>query len=475
MESLRKKIDKAVEKYVNNNNEQIAKTNIKKEGIIEIKNNVLDLLGEEFGSNIMDLDNNYIKGINSKIYQTKKRWRDKEMEDSSLLMKKVKKVSLLYETAPDISEKFSKLYGAANPDAFKKHLLDQLDLWYYNNNAFLIGFEYIEDKHNYQVERAIFNDIQKLISLEVILYRKNTKKSTLEMPEALNSVAFNFSRDKNMKNSMKLSNKKNHFRYVYQIDDDSAFETIIGAEALKSDIISEVLRNGITNVLNAYDMKVFLYVISQRGSNFFVDGKIAIPLVDIVKVVFPSDSSTYYEKCRISLHKMAYQRFSVLTKNSRGLTVGILDSVYIGKNNKQGQEMVELTISEAIVSDLLKRRTMKIYEDSFLKLKEPASQVLIFKLQSRRVSHFSQKSNKAKSESVPLDISFFRNSLYFSNSRVYENIKVIERSMNEMVSNSLIVKDYKRQGYTFYVSFLPLTEEERRDLLEENKEEVIAL
>lgn len=470
--------DKIEKHYCAKYNEMLKDNNYKKEDLkllmIEVcsdyQNEFKDFKGDSFFIAIIDSEK---QASRIRIRRTRQRWSKKEIEGTNSSLEKESELLTEIFNSDMLDKSFEELYGAKDPTAIFRMRVAELSKWADNNKNLLITFRYFKDKAEYQKDKAIMNDLKYIIVRIIEVYIKE-KNRYIEMPESVSNVAFNFSRDKSIDTSNEVKKEINgqenlYYEDVYIIDDETMFKTLIGVETTKDDAISKVLEKRIMNVLNTHDMRIFLHVLSQRDLQFFDTRKIIIPIFDIVKNTMPSTNSHYYNRCKASLHKMAHIRLSVVDKELRGLTFGVFDRVLISKID--GVEIATISVSEDIVNDLVKRRTINLYKGHLNKLEEPASQIIIFNLQAKRISHLSNSDNNK--ELAIYNMSYFRSILYFTNKRYDRNAVVVEESLQELKDNNLVIKDFKRKGYDFYLEFIPLTEKEKTDLRDRGEDELI--
>lgn len=118
-----------------------------------------------------------------------------------------------------------------------------------------------------------------------------------------------------------------------------------------------------------------------------------------------------------------------------------------------------MIVNNNVVNDYFMDRTVKLYKDVIDKVESDASKVLLFRLQKERV-----RCSMEGTDIFDTNMNFFRRTLYFSNKRRNENIKMVEKALNEIVSHNIMLKSYKRDKDMFRLEFYPMTE---RDLIGE--------
>jgi len=410
---------------------------------------------------LIEINNDTIRLIRERINKTKKRWYKKELSEKGELYKEVEIIAKgLYNQLPsDEKDKFKIMYGVADYKELKKVRIAELKEWLQNNQIPVTHFRYINLKTQYQIQQAIINDI-KFIILNTLMekFPYGKQSAIMQMPELMGMIPYDYTnRVKiNVANVVEKGYEK-YFVDKYYIDDDKYFELSINMEVLQQDVTLSVLK-----VLNYRDAMVFSSVISRRDENFYSTREIIVDIGDITKEIFKSRGKNNYIAVKESLYKLQSVSSGVVDSSLSGFTIKIFDKVKIQQN------VAKIIVSVDIVDEFIRHNTINMYKENINKFKLHSSKILIFRLQSERI-----KCDSETKEESPLflktNINFFRGSLYFSNKKRQDNIRMIENTLDEIVENKVTLKKYKRKGDMFILEFLPLTKQERKDLLYHEK------
>lgn len=440
-----------------------------------LKRECIDELNEKYGENLINITENDLNQLKSNISKTKERWGKKELKTEEGLEEEMELARMLYKDSLT-SKRFTEIYKVNSLKELHLKRKEEMEEWIRIEKLPIISFKYLGKKTGFQVERAVKNDIRLLImEYHLDKYEKADECYIIEMPNTISNVPFEANERgqkldmENVKESNIQGVNKRYYGHLYKASEDKSFESILEVEALMDNAISQILDMKNIKVLNADDFSVFSYIISKRELNFYARGQITLPIEDIAEGVFGKKTTYNYRRCKASLFKLGNIRISVINEELRGFTIGILERVVIGKHAKGDIDVANITINEDIIEDFIKKRTTLLYKDSLNNLKNQSSQVLVFDLQAERISHFAENSPSQKLE---LHMSYFRAKLLLANKREDRNINKIVEALEEMKNNNLIIKEYERARDFFYITFLPFTKKEKRDLID-RKEEII--
>mgnify|MGYP007098875618 CR=1 FL=1 len=450
----------------------------------------LDFVLQELENEVKDLveiDRDILAVFEKNIRATKRRWVNKELNGGKGLYKEVEVIATdVYEKLKqkNSEEQFYEIYEAKTPiDLMKKRVIELND-WAQDINKHIASYRYIEYKKEYQIKRAIINDI-KYIGLKILkekyptgnVEKNNDKKEILQFPETLR-FPINYTNrsniklrkaDKNLIESLEEIDKnlidgKEYLIDKYYIDDERIFHSLVATELLE-DIATEA----VLSTLNATDIKVLMYLLSARDQLFYKTGEIIVETSEIVEEIYKSDNAGNYQAVRNSIHRLSSINSGVFTSSSMGFSVKIID--YFKILVSDNVEQIKVRINFKIVDDFVKSRTINMYKDIIANFKQDSAKILIFHLQRHRIAFLSDPKNEKK-QWISCNMSFFRSALYFNNKKKNANIKVIEKALDEIVKSGITVKSYVRKGDVFYINFYPMSEKEKKDLLIDNKKEL---
>ena len=412
--------------------------------------------------NIVDIDKEALSLVSDRIQKTKRRWIKREEEANVGFAKEIDLAKQLFKMVDD-EKKFKITFEVDNPDELIELRKEEMEEWKNDRDRLLGEFIYIKSKHLSQIQAAIKNDIEclsyKYIKDNISHY--NSLKIS-EMPHTIQAIPVDYTNKSLIGDGINPETigvqKENEQYFVnkYYIGESTIFESVVDAQILKTG----TLRNAV-KMLNTYDRRILLYLLSSRDElSFCSTREVIVSIGDIVKNCFQSQGAKNYLRAKESLFKMQYLTTGVIDDELKGFTIKILDNVEI--YNINGREDARVIFNIDIVNDFVNRKTTSMYKDVIDRFKLPASEILIFKLQKERISLHSKRANPM---SIKVNLSFFRSCLFFSNKQKVRNIEIVENSLKEIVDSKITLKSYKRKGDVFELEFYPFTEKEELDLL----------
>lgn len=424
---------------------------------------------EEKLSTELNIDEYYNK-ISRNVSQTKKRWVNKELTFN-------KNTCLYQEIAIEAPknlkkfgiDKFSVLYNnITSIEDLKIERIKELKKWCNDDTYFLSNFPYIYDKKKSQIYTALRNDIL----LHIASYIKKecpTGKSdiTVTVPNLLTEIPIDCGYKKIEYNNEVTSIQGKEKKYVYNdyfIDESTLFRTYADIEFLKE----KALQKAFSRALNSTDIKIFAYIMTLRDENFFNSRTIVVDIGDIVRNVFESDGSRNYKTIKDSLFKLSELQIQTISENTLGFNYSIFDNVdiYLDINGKT--EMATIIVNDYIVQQFTKHQTISMYKRKIDKFILDSSKIMVFPLQHERI-----RCHIKNNLTIVLNYDYFRGKLRLSNKRKKDNLKIITKTLQELVKNSTVIKDFKPKGYVFSITFYPITDSELHDLLSKEQLNVI--
>lgn len=419
--------------------------------------------------NLLSVTTETLSSVSRNRLQTKRRWLNSELKTEGLYHEEINVVARgVYDQFQSEPHKCEQLYGFATWDELKENRIRELNEWASNHKVSVSEFRYIAGRPIRAIRTAITNDIVYCV-LSTILERcpHGMQSAILEMPHSLSSVPIDYTkRSRISENAVINYGHEQYFLDKYFIDDETFLENLMNVEILRTGVISNVLKT-----LNSTDIHVFLYVMSLRDENFFNTREIVVDIGDTVRHIFSSDGQKNYTTVKESLFRMQFLNSGAIDASLRGFSVKIFDNVTI-YTSETGKESARITVNVDIVTEYVKNQTINMYKEIIDRFNLDSSKIAIFPLQRERI-RCAANSEPGTPLVFKTNLNFFRGILYLSNRKKAHNIKVIETMLVELIENHIAVKSYERKGDNFVIEFSPITDQERRDLLNQNENYLI--
>lgn len=399
-------------------------------------------------------------------YMTKKRWYEKEISEEAGLHQEINVVakSLFEDTLKGDTEMFRQVYGCSNPDELKELRLKELKEWVEDDSIPLCHFRYVKDKTSRQIVSALKNDIKYYFYERIFNECPRGKYNDVStVPMSIANIPVDYTNRAKMSVSDVIDDgEEKYFLDKYQISDTKIFESRINVEILKRGMVTEVLK-----WLNAKDIEIFNYclTVGLTDENFLTTRQIIVDIGDIVKNVYPgSQGAPSYKAVKESLYRMQYINTGIVDDSSlRGFTTKLFDNVEISANSS-GKETARIFVNIDIITQYIQNNTISYYSDVIRNFKLSTSKIGIYAIQRERI-HLATVQPEAEELVFETNYNFFRGIFLFSSKRKHEHIKTIEKMLDEIVENKIAIKYYKRKGDRFKLVFYPISEQERKDLI----------
>lgn len=420
---------------------------------------------------IVEVTSDMIKAIANGRHKIKKRWVEKALSDpQSSFFTEIQVLSPgLFERNAEV---FQSVFGCNTPAELEPLIRAELETWLKDTKTPIVTFRYIKDKNDMSKSKAFFNDMKyQLFSLIKKISPTGDNDGIIEMPNSMTQFPFSitgrevFDQTKIVKRKLPTSDENEYFIITHYIDSDTYLENLLDVEILKSGIINNALKT-----LNVVDLRVFRYVLSLRGEDFFSKGEIQVNIGNVVRHVFEADSARNYQAVRESLIKMKYISPVLISKKTSHY-LSIFSEVWFYNSTDNGTQMATIDVSKSLIKEYIKNQIIRFYRRNLDQLQSDTSKILIFALQRERIN-LSMHAKREEPIVFRTNIDFFRRILLFSDKKRSRTIKVIEQSLSEIVSQHVVIKNHYREADLFVLEFYPISEQERIDLLPEQQEEL---
>lgn len=447
----------------------------------------------EINSNKVKHKDGYNK-LKNKIKRTKKRWYDIEIKDSGK--------SNYYDVLRNIENLIKlrkidlKAFDCSDFKEFEEKELKKIREWYKSEERLLVSFPYFNSKNLKSQRVAMKNDI------DFLLHKGTERKNRKSTPFPLTPSKLPFSsgnksvfpiteNEDNTKYEQEILN--NDYITVVTIDKDSVIKNnnklfmtsdiqkekdimnkVYSTTKGKSEI-ANVNRRGMMletiKILGDLDRNVLFQVIRRVDDNsdeFVNRGMVRFKLNSVVKDIYAVDSSKNAKAVRLSLKKMKEMNISKYNENIRGMWFSLIDTLYIDNDDN-----VVVVLGSVLKEEILNMRTIQIYDDVIMQLKNSVAKLIIFILQEKRIK-IAIENQKKYGEQCKDKVLFFRTSylfftisLYYSKKNKKRFIQSIVDGLNELKEQNVLIDDFYVKEDYFYIYFKQFTEDELRIIAEE--------
>ena len=401
---------------------------------------------------------------------TKKRWIGIEFKNSCNLLDKIQKqASSIYNT--DIAA-FKLTYKANNLDELKKdmndlqHLTDdKLLSWSKDNSSYFSEFEYLERKTRRQQLQSFKSDFDWFV-LHYIKKNINIHNS-ISMPISVSYLPVDISGRKKISldtiaciTTRNVNNKEEQYYYDMQKYNDTQISTYIDINYVQKNSLQHAFKH-----FNALDILIFIYILSQKKSDFFETRKIIVDISDIVKNVFSTSGAKNYDTVEGSILKMANIQMQYIVKGHSGFISRIFSEVFLNEseiaNTTKKNTTATIFVSDIIVSELMEKQTLNIYGDKINDISSEALS-LVCAIQGRRMKFYGEGKNIT--EDI-LHYYFFQLKFRMSDKRKKRNLPIIKGILEELQKNHIIIKEFTQVADTFQIIYYDLTRKEIKNFV----------
>lgn len=421
--------------------------------------------------NLMEVTTETITAVAKRREMTKRRWLTKEFKDGNRtgLQRELEMLLYWYEKQNENSVgSVDSIYGVSTFEEAKEKAVNKLKEWGRNQESLLCSFPYLNDKSPAQIESAFKNDGRYLLIKNMIAkYPKGEKGTVVSMPNSITSFPYDPTNRVRI-SGMELENQ--HYKEVYYINDKTRFESRLKVDAIQEGLMQENLK-----LLNSTDHDILFYLMSMNHEALYQPIPMVVEIGEIVRSVYDTDGKKNYLSVKESLIKMDFMELRVIDESTlRSTKVEIFSKVTIEMDEVSEREVARIIFSEDLIHEFVKNQTVSIYKKIIDSFKLNSTKVLIYPLQRQRIYSASLEP-EGENIFFKTNLSFFRGALVFGNSKRSAQIKVIEKALDEIISNKITLKSYQRIGDNFKLEFYPFTETEKRDLLSNNAPEKFLL
>ncbi|MEH7590242.1 hypothetical protein V7247_26215, partial [Priestia megaterium] len=320
---------------------------------------------------------------------------------------------------------------------------------------------YLDSKMNYQIEKAFHTDFTFLIA-EIILEKYNGNLSNW-IDKRLNSwveapIFSNESHSLKTNMEVKTNSQEVVLYNDYKVDEEYFIRTIIPVNDNQT-VLSK--RN---MVLDPKDSQIIQFALSQRDEMFYKEKTVTLDLADIVKEIYNSKGVKNYEAVEARIMKIARYHVEGVAKkkNSRDtkFAINFFQKAVIETDEVTGRRYATIVFSDDTHQGFLNQQFVQIYSDVIKKFKDNSlSSLLLYAFQKERLDCYLQE--KSYTHFYPYQ--YFASKVRFRSKKIDVNLKLINESLAEFVSNQVLIQNYQQKLQGFEISFIPLQNYEIQD------------
>ncbi|MBM7634210.1 hypothetical protein [Geomicrobium sediminis] len=355
------------------------------------------------------------------------------------------------------SSAFQRHFQAVTVEEATSDILEEIEAWAKDPSKKMSDYRYIREKHDYQIKAVLESDLIVEITEILTSYPGGIKGLISEEPDAYITNPVSTPKKITYKRSQTLVDQDGEQMELLtekDFEQNESFQVLFGSQGS--------LELDAQRAMDPIDREVFGAIINHRSANFLKTRIITVKLGELVRDVHgPRKSSKYYQGMRNRLAKLRSLTFRLVQEGKETAVFGFLDKVQY--YDEDSTEIAEITINSYVHQQFVERQTTKIYSEMLQGLSNNISRSIVFILQKERFAEYSQESI-ALDEEQQYDYGFFNRRITFNTRNQNSNMDIIELAMQEIMSNNICIKDYRRVQDVFYVKFLPITDTELADL-----------
>lgn len=410
----------------------------------------------------------------------RKRWVKKALKDlSEKTDKKPKELYAYYLTIiNDVKLELNSVehfeQNNVNPREKLQLKINEIKSWESDFSQPISSYPFLKDKSKVTIKRAILDDIA--LILVYFLEEEWTKPTPVQIR---NQSIKEFPFEKQVIFDNKVPRKPIKFDGELELEGEIAkFKTLGTKEEPVNLMIQEdesikkiTEKFGVSDSikdLDYYDRELFAAVLDNRDERFAIDSTITTTLGQLVKDVFQSDGKKNYNNVIERLIKLRKVTFAEVMDNGKARVFGFFDYIELS-NDKYDSMKVDIVINKAIHDTYINKQTLRIYKDQLNLLEKPLHSFLLY-IQKERILAY-----RAGIDYSDITISKFSSNVRFSAKRKADVRKEISKSLDRLIETKVLINNYVHGNELFRVQFIPMDENEVRDIVNYNKDETPTL
>lgn len=226
----------------------------------------------------------------------------------------------------------------------------------------------------------------------------------------------------------------------------------------------------VLRVFDSKDIAILSMFLANVDTSFYSTRSITVSLSDIASLLYPGKlSEWHYEDAKrrcLDFRKRHYEYTNNTTESA--FAFNYFDNVYVsGKDEKR---QVTLAFGELFYRAIIDRKLVSVTSKNYESLENPLSRIIYYTLQRERINLAIKGKDTEKPLIAEYEYSFFQQAVRFHKNKKSQNIKLINTSLDDFVSNRIAIKSYEiNSNGHWLITYYPLTDAEYADLEFNNK------
>lgn len=407
--------------------------------------------------------------------QKKKRWMD--AYERAATMPLTDKRNPFYPVAHAFGSlpgrDFLKLYDASDVETVIAGQKRSIEAWGRDEGSLLINFPLISSKTKKQVASCFRMDLI-LILIGIIMdsFDGNIESYFAKKPEILlDNPMFSPSKYSVPSRQQAIN------AYVADLacygKDDMVFQMLVNYDP------NSVGNTRSLKVFDSRDNQILLTLFNNIHLDFYQSRQLVIGVGDIAKSINSRPNRHLYEDVKLRVHNMARTGFRLCKKdkpNDPVFTFSLFDNVKTIRQD--GKEFLAITFGNTLYESITKKRMVSVTSSNYNSLERELSKLLYHHLQRERISlSASHLPNADGLLCKTYDYSYFQRIILFKRKRKRGNMELIAETLGEFVQKGIALAgfSYDHKSGLFCLSYFPLSEDEKSDLVNANGEDYFLL
>lgn len=351
-------------------------------------------------------------------------------------------------------EQLELLYGNGSLEDIIDIQLKSAEKWAHSNDSYLTSFIQIHSKTPKKVYNALLSDV--FIDLYGFLkeqYAGSIKNYFMSLPKEISKIPF-FGLGSGKLNLKERDEEGNYIQ-------DYEFGDIGSKKSLRMIVVNA---DAPVLAIGGRDKRIITECIKYLESDFYRTRRISVKRSELAKLFSSSDhlSRASYERMERRCLNLTNYKYQVYDKelNKEIASINLMDSVDVSDS-----EVVTFVFGSFLYKSILNNELTNIKTTTLQLLKNPMSELLCQFLCEERIILSNMERERNAGSVGTYSYSFFRSVVRLPARQKQANIARIRDSLQEYVSNKVIVESFVMRGAeTFEIHFYPLTEEEWADV-----------
>ena len=397
-----------------------------------------------------------------KIYRNKKARLIKKVQDDNKKYKITDEKNPFYFLVQQkgllIEEQWNMLYGNKTMDDIVEEFLQRIADWKKEKDSLLIEYPLFASLTEKNKKKSFYHDV--FLNLMKILkekmngnldeFYKPTPTFMTETPVFANAKM----------NILMESNNGGGFEYTFD-NEDLGYQLTISSNG-ESEL----------RMLDEIDNTILNCIINHIDKDFYQSRTVHLTTGMLARAIYPNKKpgTAHYKTVKKRLKNMLYLHYDYKDEK-RDATFNIFDNVVFERpdidDNVVDVEKIDIMLGSLLYESIVEKKMVYVTSNNYDALENQLSKLLYYTLQKERIK-LSTQLEEDQEVTGQYDYIFFSKSIMFKEKKKNKNIKLIKDSLAEFVDKQIAVKSFELKKDVFYISFIPLSESERADLISTN-------